>query len=416
MSASPSYHGKQYGEQSRTARGEVVKSRAEKQIADYFNENNIRYIYEDQAKTTLSAFREKISKPDFLLTDYNVYVEYWGLVDVGDSEQRSRYQRDMRWKMKQYYDNGLKFISLYPWHLNDLDGAFKTQFKKVLGKDLVAGAVNERSVYALSVSAGFQNVLGAGIATQLEQTEVRLAYRPFYFVNYDCFAQGNFLYERVNLQSSGTVVLDGESGQVVDMLVKSGASPNISPSGNFVDCGESQAVEMPRSEVAGGFAFSKFEAFPAKIASKDAERIVQVEIAKNLSETHSRTLKSGKVASKTIRPYANEVRITSVKLANIPILTALFKSKAKSYLRVLQSTTNHVLTDDLIYCNVGDLHHDEIFLVCEACGSLACKDHGKLCVVCNKSLCVNHVVQKGLILKKFYCDSDVPDASRRDRK
>jgi hypothetical protein len=393
-----------------------VKSRAEKQIADYFNENNIKYVYEDLAKTTRSAFRDKISKPDFLLPDYNVYVEYWGLVDVGDSEQRNRYQRDMRWKMRQYYDNGLKFISLYPWHLNDLDGAFKTQFKKALGKDLITGPVNERSVYALSVSTGFQNVLGAGIAAQLERAEVRLAYKPFYFVNYDCFAQGNFLYERVNLQSSGTVVLEGESGRVVDILVKSGTSPDMPQNGTYVDCEEFQAIELPRSKVAGGFAFSKFEAFPAKITSKDAERITQVEIAKNLSETHSRTLKSGKEASKTIRPYANEVRITSAKLANIPILTALFRSKGKSYFRVLQSTTNHVLTDDLIYCNVGKLHHDQIFLVCDTCGSLACKDHGKLCAVCNKRLCVNHVVQKGLILKKFYCDSHVPVASTRDRK
>jgi DNA helicase IV len=72
---------KEYGKPNKTLRGEVVRSQAERQIADYFFSNKIKYSYESQAKTNLSAVKDKISKPDFYLPDYDAYVEFWGLID-----------------------------------------------------------------------------------------------------------------------------------------------------------------------------------------------------------------------------------------------------------------------------------------------------------------------------------------------
>ena len=68
---------KKYGVKAVTLRGEEVKSIGEKRIADYFERNNICYVYEKEARTKALLFSSKISNPDFYLPDYDVYVEYW---------------------------------------------------------------------------------------------------------------------------------------------------------------------------------------------------------------------------------------------------------------------------------------------------------------------------------------------------
>lgn len=398
-----------YGGSYTTRRGEKVKSRGERQIADFFYQNGIKYAYEDQARTTGSAFRAKISRPDFRLLDYDVYVEYWGMVDVDDSERRRAYQRDMQWKMKQYDDNGLKYISLYPWHLNDLDGAIKAEFRKVTGKTLITGSINDKSVYALPITPGLERILHNGVMGRLELNEVRLVYAPYYFVDYDCFAQGNFMYERVNLESSGMAVVEAQQGQIVDISLRSGTPPEIVQTGHFASCEALQPTETPTSKIAQGISFASIDAMPVKITADGAANIVQVEIAKRLSKTYNRTTKNGKTYSKTIRPYPKEVRISSSRLSNIPIVTAIFKSKDKRYHFVLQSTNNNQILLDELHCNAANRHVDKgNLLVCDECGSIACEEHGDLCVICNKALCDEHLVARGLIIKKYYCSEHVP--------
>jgi hypothetical protein len=127
---------KQYGVKSVTLRGETVKSIGEKRIADYFESNNIRYVYEKEARTNALIFSSKISNPDFYLPDYDVYVEYWGLVNADDSYTRNRYVRNMKRKMAIYYQNNIKFISIYPRNLQNLDWIFRKKFEKVTGFEL----------------------------------------------------------------------------------------------------------------------------------------------------------------------------------------------------------------------------------------------------------------------------------------
>ncbi len=128
----------EYGVKSVTERGEEVRSIAERKIADYFTKSNINYVYEREAKTKGIFFDSKISSPDFYLPDYDVYVEYWGLVDVGDYETRKRYEKKMRWKMAQYHENKIKFISIYPSNMENLDWIFRKKFKEVMGFELPA--------------------------------------------------------------------------------------------------------------------------------------------------------------------------------------------------------------------------------------------------------------------------------------
>lgn len=386
-----------------------MKSRAEKQIADYFNENNIRYVYEDRAKTTQSAFRTEISRPDFHLPDYGVHVEYWGLIDVGDWQDRNKYRQDKEWKTEQYRKNGIKLISLYPWNLNDLDGAFKAEFRKVLGRDLAKGPVGEKTVYALPILPGLKQTIRNGVSSQIELSGLNLEYMPCFFVEYDCFTEGSFLYQRVNFSSKGVLVIEGQKGQVVDVEVESGVRPNLPMRGYFADCREIEAVETPRSTIAEGTQFNKLEAIPVKVSQYEAEKIARIEIARNLCQEFTRTLKNGTFRSMTLRPSISHVRIVSVKQANLPLVTATFRYKDRTYGRKLQVATNHMVSDDFIYCNVDGQHKSEGGAqLCVECGGLACEDHSAVCVTCGKSFCVDHIVTKGLLLKKNYCGKHTP--------
>jgi hypothetical protein len=127
---------REYGVKSVTSKGEEVKSIAEKRIADYFMKSNINYVYEREAKRKLLFFDSKISTPDFYLPDYDVYVEYWGLVDADDNWTRVRYVKNMKRKMAIYHQHNIKFISIYPDNLENLDWIFRRKFKKVTGLKL----------------------------------------------------------------------------------------------------------------------------------------------------------------------------------------------------------------------------------------------------------------------------------------
>jgi len=78
-------------------------------------------------------FKAKISRPDFYLPQYNLFVEYWGLVDSPDPGTRDNYIRTMRWKMAQYRKNNIRFISIYPSNLNSLDYNFRRKFSEAMG-------------------------------------------------------------------------------------------------------------------------------------------------------------------------------------------------------------------------------------------------------------------------------------------
>ena len=117
---------KEYGVKSVTEKGEEVKSIGERRIADYFSKNNINYVYEQEAKGRVLFFEYKISSPDFYLPDYDVYVEYWGLVNADDRWTRDEYVRNMKRKMAIYYQNSIKFISIYPRNLKNLDWIFRS--------------------------------------------------------------------------------------------------------------------------------------------------------------------------------------------------------------------------------------------------------------------------------------------------
>ncbi len=130
------YPGREYGTRSITKLGVQVRSRSEQRIAEYFESLGIRYEYERELVARFWIFHQKVSSPDFYLPDYDVYVEFWGMLDVKDDDDRRKYERSMKYKTARYHSLGVKFISLYPSDLQNLDRNFRQKFSQVTGKNL----------------------------------------------------------------------------------------------------------------------------------------------------------------------------------------------------------------------------------------------------------------------------------------
>jgi len=61
------------------------------------------------------------------------------MLNVDNNYDRNKYQRAMKYKMARYHELGVKFISIYPDNMKNLDWIFRKKFKRVTGIDL-AGA------------------------------------------------------------------------------------------------------------------------------------------------------------------------------------------------------------------------------------------------------------------------------------
>lgn len=117
-----------HGSTYKTMNGELVKSGGERMIADYLFHNKIRYEYERPA---MGSSNRRIGRPDFYLPDYDIYVEYWGMVTTEDGKDRKEYQKGMEWKMANYEEAGIRFISIYPHEIESLDSVFQKTLKEV---------------------------------------------------------------------------------------------------------------------------------------------------------------------------------------------------------------------------------------------------------------------------------------------
>ena len=114
---------REYGRTSVTLKGEVVRSYSEKVIADWFYRNGVRYAYEYPAFDRRGSV---ISRPDFYLPDYGVYVEYWGLAGVS-----LRYDTMTTWKSERYRRNGIRVVPVYPGEVGILDAVLKLKLNEL---------------------------------------------------------------------------------------------------------------------------------------------------------------------------------------------------------------------------------------------------------------------------------------------
>jgi hypothetical protein len=104
----------------RTDRGEMVRSLGELAIANFLNREGLKYSYERPIRLGRHTIR-----PDFYLKRYDVYVEYWGMLDD------PIYFRNYKWKVSQYRSFGIKIIQIQSEDLADLRKIFHSRLEQV---------------------------------------------------------------------------------------------------------------------------------------------------------------------------------------------------------------------------------------------------------------------------------------------
>lgn len=99
-------------------------SNSEREVGEYFKRKKIKFNLHPVLKFPTkiwifdNPFKKIKLKPDFYLPEYDLYVEYWGMMD------KEEYKRRYDEKMKLYKEYDIRVISLYERNLDNLDWNF----------------------------------------------------------------------------------------------------------------------------------------------------------------------------------------------------------------------------------------------------------------------------------------------------
>lgn len=99
----------------RSLKGEKVKSFGELRIANWIFQQGIEYRYEQNYAIAVNTMARKQYQPDFFLPALNVYIEYFGIDEHGDTASyidKDEYHASMLWKEQTHKDNNTQCIKL----------------------------------------------------------------------------------------------------------------------------------------------------------------------------------------------------------------------------------------------------------------------------------------------------------------
>ena len=118
----------------RSLKGDRVKSFGELYIANWLFNHGIEYQYEANYGYDVKTVARRQYQPDFFLPEQNLYIEYYGIDENGDSApyiDRDEYHESIKWKRKTHQHYGTECIELtYAQHkrgmlLNTLEKLLK---------------------------------------------------------------------------------------------------------------------------------------------------------------------------------------------------------------------------------------------------------------------------------------------------
>jgi len=125
-----------------TLNGTNVKSMAERDIANFFLLNRVRFAYEVPATWTDKDMKYRQYHPDFYLPEYGIWVEHWAVDRRGNvpawfssgenGDSSTRYREGMEWKRNQFKKHGRKLIETYhyQWSEGSLVPGLKHQLEQ----------------------------------------------------------------------------------------------------------------------------------------------------------------------------------------------------------------------------------------------------------------------------------------------
>ena len=100
---------------------EKLKSIEEVMIANFLFMNGVNYEYEKEYPYKEKEKPDKKYHPDFYLTDYDIYLEHFGINEnkklpwLSEIEEK-RYLKDMEWKRQWHQINGTKLIETFSYY------------------------------------------------------------------------------------------------------------------------------------------------------------------------------------------------------------------------------------------------------------------------------------------------------------
>lgn len=118
-----------------TLKNEKVKSLEETQIANFLFMHGIKYEYERPYPFDNNDPLRKVYQPDFYLTDYNIYLEHFGIskdhtVPWLSPVEEKKYLDSIRWKRELHKTNKTKLLETYSFYSSE--GILLSNLEKIL--------------------------------------------------------------------------------------------------------------------------------------------------------------------------------------------------------------------------------------------------------------------------------------------
>ena len=107
-------------------------SKGEKKILNYLKENDIRYIYDQSYFEDLKGINGGKLRPDFLLLDYKIWIEYDGeqhFQEVFGNNSFEVIKKHDAIKNKYAKENGWKLIRIPYWDYDNIEGVLEDFIK-----------------------------------------------------------------------------------------------------------------------------------------------------------------------------------------------------------------------------------------------------------------------------------------------
>lgn len=98
--------------------GQKLKSREEVQLANWLTLSGIAWEYERAYPIDTRSARHRQYKPDFYLTEHDIYIEHFGIDEQGNTRpgiDKDRYQQGMAWKRAFHAEHGTRLVETYSY-------------------------------------------------------------------------------------------------------------------------------------------------------------------------------------------------------------------------------------------------------------------------------------------------------------
>ena len=101
---------------------EAVKSHGEYLIANYLARHGIKYKYEEKYEYDTRTPEYSQYKPDFFLTDYGIYIEYFGVDRNGNTApyiDKDKYNEGIKWKRQTHNDYDTHLVESFYYEIKE---------------------------------------------------------------------------------------------------------------------------------------------------------------------------------------------------------------------------------------------------------------------------------------------------------